>query len=115
MADERLIRLRYDGVCARCAGVLKTGIRGWWDGETKTVRCETCGPAAPPSPKAMPEHDASAEPTVAGASAQREFERRRRRRDDEVRKDHPHIGGLILALTNEPQSTTASAHGAVGE
>jgi hypothetical protein len=32
-----------------------------------------------------------------------------------VRTRHPRLGGLILALTEEPQSTTAWAKGAVGE
>src|SRR5882724_3309502 len=107
MADERLIRLRYDGVCAHCGEQLKVGLRGWWEGEHKTVRCEGCGPAAPPSPKAAPTFDASAEPNVAGASAQREFERLRQRREDDTRERHPRIGGLILRVTNEPQSTKA--------
>jgi hypothetical protein len=114
MADERLMRLRYDGVCARCGEELKASMRGWWEGERKTVRCERCGPAAPPSPKA-PAFDVSAEPNVGGASAQREFERRRKRREDDMRQRHPRIGGLILGLTNEPQSTKAWAQGAVGE
>ncbi len=55
------------------------------------------------------------EPGVAGASAQREFERRRTKREDSIRARHPHLGGLILALTNEPQSTRAWAVGAEGE
>jgi hypothetical protein len=115
MTDERLIRLRFEGVCARCGQVLEAGFRGWWQSESKTVRCEACGPAAPPSPTAMPSPDVSGPPSVAGASAQREFERRRQRREEEKRRRHPHIGGLILALTNEPQSTTAWAKGSVGE
>lgn len=52
---------------------------------------------------------------VAGASAQREFERRRAKRQERIRADHPHIGGLILALTDTPQSTRAWATGADGE
>jgi len=52
---------------------------------------------------------------VAGASAQREFERRRAQREARIRTAHPHIGGLILALTDDPQSTRAWAAGADGE
>jgi hypothetical protein len=115
VADERLIRLRYDGVCAGCAEVLEAGVRGWWEGDAKAVRCEVCGPAAPPSPKVMPEFDASLQPDVAGASAQRQFDRLHQGREDETRTHHPHIGGLILAVTTDPQSTTAWAKGAVGE
>lgn len=52
---------------------------------------------------------------TAGASARREFERRVARRDAAVRRTHPRLGGLILALSSDPQSTTAWARGARGE
>jgi hypothetical protein len=51
----------------------------------------------------------------AGASARREFERRRSAREERVRTKHPRLGGLILAVSDEPQSTTAWAVGARGE
>jgi hypothetical protein len=52
---------------------------------------------------------------VAGASARREFERRTTRREDRIRTEHPKLGGLILALSDEPQSTRAWEQGARGE
>ncbi len=52
---------------------------------------------------------------MAGASAQREYERRKVKREERVRAKHPKIGGLILALSDDPQSTTAWASGARGE
>lgn len=115
MTDERLISLRYEGVCVQCAAIINVGVRGWWAADTKTVRCEACGPAPPPSLTAIPKGDESWEPGVAGATAQREFDRLHQRREDDKRKRHPHIGGLILALTQDPQSTTAWAKGAAGE
>jgi hypothetical protein len=51
----------------------------------------------------------------AGASAQREFERRRDKRAQRIREKHPRLGGLILILSEEPQSTTAWEKGAKGE
>lgn len=45
----------------------------------------------------------------------REFERRSAKREDRIRTAHPRLGGLILALSEEPQSTTAWARGARGE
>lgn len=51
---------------------------------------------------------------TAGASARREFERRKTRREDRIRTKHPRLGGLILAATDEPQSTTAWGVGALG-
>ena len=52
---------------------------------------------------------------TAGASARREFERRKARRDERIRAKHPKLGGLILALSDDPQSTAAWNIGASGE
>jgi hypothetical protein len=52
---------------------------------------------------------------VGGGSARREYERRRSAREKRIREKHPRVGGLILALTDEPQSTQAWATGAKGE
>jgi hypothetical protein len=54
-------------------------------------------------------------PAPAGGSARREFERRKAKRQVAVRARHPRVGGLILALTEEPQTTTNWARGAEGE
>ena len=51
----------------------------------------------------------------AGASARREFERRKARREERIRASHPKLGGLILALSSDPQTTQAWATGAAGE
>ena len=51
----------------------------------------------------------------AGASARREHDRRHQRREERIRAEHPRIGGLILALSEDPQSTRAWATGAAGE
>ena len=45
----------------------------------------------------------------------REFDRRKAKREDGIRSQHPRIGALILAVTDEPQSTKSWATGAVGE
>ena len=55
------------------------------------------------------------DPGVAGASARREFERRRAGREARIRTKHPRLGGLILAVSDDPQSTKAWAVGAQGE
>ena len=52
---------------------------------------------------------------VGGASAQREYERRKNKRETRIRDAHPRMGGLILALSDDPQSTKAWATGAQGE
>jgi hypothetical protein len=75
-----------------------------YERDSKTVRCVDCEP----SPVGL-------EPGIAGGSARREHERRAKKREDRIRAKHPKIGGLILALTDDPQSTTAWQQGAVGE
>lgn len=52
---------------------------------------------------------------TAGASARREFDRRHAKREARIRDAHPHLGGLMLALSDDPQSTRAWDGGARGE
>jgi len=52
---------------------------------------------------------------VAGGSTQREYERRHVKRQVDTRARHPHVGGLMLALRPDPQTTTSWATGAKGE
>jgi len=52
---------------------------------------------------------------TAGGSARREFEKRKDKRETRIREQHPHLGGVILALTDEPQRTRAWGTGAEGE
>jgi hypothetical protein len=52
---------------------------------------------------------------VAGASARRQHERRSAKDEQRVRTRHPRLGGLILALSPERQSTRAWLDGAIGE
>jgi hypothetical protein len=54
-------------------------------------------------------------PGTAGGSAQAEYDRRRARHEQRVRDAHPLLGGLILALADEPQHVTAWRAGASGE
>jgi hypothetical protein len=112
--------LRRDGSCVVCEVALPSGSRARWDSDQRTVTCLSCADAreAEHLPRneaehAVPRTDVDA--GVAGASAQREYERRQAKRESKVRTRHPRIGGLILALSDEPQSTTAWAKGAAGE
>lgn len=52
---------------------------------------------------------------TAGASAQREHERRRAKREGQVRDRHPRIGNLLLKLQDAPEHEKAWATGATGE
>lgn len=174
------MRLRYDGVCWRCAGDLGAGTSAWWDGVAKRVTCVPChqvgsaadapavpvgeqaalvppgiepshpaiaapgpddivdhvpapgagrGPVPPapttappvahpaiePLPAEQPAAPAELDRGVPGASARAERARRSAKREDGIRTRHPKVGGLILALSDDPTSTKVWDQGAVGE
>lgn len=50
---------------------------------------------------------------TAGASGRREYERRRARREGEVRKRHPRVGNLLLKFQEAPEHEKAWATGAL--
>ena len=133
-SEEKQLRLRYAGTCTVCETDLPARTTAMYDRRSKTVRCLDCGPTgrladpvvnvregSPPpvadvgATKAAPTKAESAPNGTAGASARREFERRKARREDRVRAAHPRLGGLLLAVFDDPQSTRAWDQGAVGE
>ena len=116
--NEKRMRLRYAGTCRVCGVELPAKAEAVYERATKTVRCVSHDrtPVAPPAGEgidlAVPE---VVDPGTAGASARREFERRRTAREERIRAKHPKLGGLILAVSDDPQSTTAWNTGALGE
>jgi len=130
-APTKVMRLRYAGRCRTCAQALPAGTTAEYDRASKTVQCLNC--AAAPAPTTQPTIGPPESPTSsvevdplheeepeivsgrAGASARREYERRTAKREERVRAAHPKIGGFLLAISDEPQSTTAWAVGARGE
>lgn len=139
--EAKPMRLRYAGTCTVCSADLPARTAAIYDRQSKTVRCLDCHPTrqladplvidlreeSPPPPADEGSTGASTpaeEPSMpaesavtgaAGASARREFERRKARREDRIRGKHPRIGRVILALSEEPQSTRAWDQGAIGE
>jgi Nuclease-related domain len=109
----RTLKLRRADVCAVCGKDLQVGETGWWEPAAKTVTCSDCRELA----VAGADVDDSATPDrgTAGASAGREHERRRTKRETRVRNAHPHIGGLLLWLAGEPQQQGAFKTGQLGE
>ena len=102
---EKRMRLRYSGTCRLCGTPLPAGGEAVYEPGPRTVRCIACPSATP----------VDVSPGTAGASARREHERRKAARETRVRTAHPKLGGLILAFTDEPQSTRAWERGAIGE
>lgn len=89
---------------------------------TRSVRCEQCPrepgipvDSGPPNDQSKIDAHQDDDADVAGGSARREYERRKNAREQRIRAQHPKLGGLILALSDEPQSTRAWEQGAVGE
>ncbi|TXK08970.1 NERD domain-containing protein [Microbacterium saccharophilum] len=98
------MRLRYAGACRLCGASLPAGTDAIYEREFKTVSCVECS-ATP----------VESDTGVAGASARREHERRKNASEHRIRTNHPKLGGLILALTEDPESTEAWQRGAIGE
>lgn len=71
-----------------------------WDPARRHARCIGCEPAPAGSP---------------GASARREYERRRDNRETHLRARFGALGGVVLALSAEPQHQRAWSDGADGE
>jgi hypothetical protein len=116
--EVTVMRLRYAGTCAGCGAAVAAGTRAGYLRASRTVRCLACLDGAPPATSTPPSPAAVPEAVVtgtAGSSARREYERRSAKREARIREAHPRLGGVILALSEEPQSTTAWARGARGE
>jgi hypothetical protein len=116
MTPPRLLNLRYDGSCAVCEVALPRKTEAWWYRDEKRIVCTACRAAeteaVPPAPVAEAPLTSVGE---AGASARREGDRRRAKREQRTLEKHPRVGKLILRVSEEPQSTRAWAKGAAGE
>lgn len=69
----------------------------------------------PPIPPAAFEAAPTAMVNGGGVSAQNEYNRHSARREQQIRNQHPRLGKLLLALTDDPASTRVWAQGAAGE
>lgn len=124
--DWRPLVLKRDGTCVECNAALPAGVTASWSRARRAVRCLTHDAATPggivmstPAPLDNPALGAAkAGPRstgTAGASALTEYERRAARREQRTRAKHPLLGGVILALSDEPQNMRAWKVGAAGE
>lgn len=130
-SSDMQMRLRYAGVCRLCGTTLPARTHAVYERTTKSVRCVACPTSSAPdegqdeaasAADAEPGPEAAAEPEsdeidrgVAGSSARREYERRKARDEERLRQKWGRLGGIAVALSDEKQSTTAWATGAVGE
>jgi hypothetical protein len=142
VSSPRILSLRYAGTCSVCEGQLARRARAWWYRDEKKIVCLSCRPEHETAPNQAAQQEAAgnnaasepidefvpatAETIVehdvtltsdgeAGASARREGQRRRAKREKQTLDRHPRLGKLILAVSDEPQAVRAWAKGAVGE
>lgn len=117
------MRLRYAGTCRRCGTELPAKADAIYERTTKTVRCVDCPVTIEPPDPNTEAVTAAGPPAsieqpgagVAGSSARREYERRRAKDEEQIRRKWGRLGGLAVALADERQETKAWATGAVGE
>ena len=111
--DEKRMRLRYSGTCRVCSVELPAKAEAIYERSSKTVRCIThdasAGGADSPVDVEAVESGSPEHPHAGSSSAAR------RKREERTRAKHPKLGGLILALSDDPQSTRAWDTGALGE
>lgn len=113
----KVMALRRADTCATCTSALPAGTTAVWVASERRTYCRPCygSPTEPFAPSCVPEQASATSVPAAGASAQREYERRARNREERVRTRHPRLGGLLLALSEEPSSTRVWSQGAAGE
>lgn len=128
-ADEKQMKFRYAGACRLCGAQLPARVEAIYERSTRTVRCLNCSPAKPavrpgeipaaPVVEEVPQQPSRNPDAIdagpPGASARREYERRQAKRETRIREKRPKLGGFILAMSDNPQSTTAWDTGALGE
>jgi hypothetical protein len=100
-----------------CGLALAPGTTAFWNAEAKIVTCLECfvdGDTTASNGAAMG-GELPLERGAPGASARRRYERLHTKREQQARAKFGRLGGVYLALTNDPQSTVAWAQGSRGE
>lgn len=124
---RKRMRLRYRGSCRLCGLSVEAGQWAVYIRNDKQIECISCHDGHAPAEVSAPtvadpaaggddgHGDCPVDVGTAGASARREYQRRATKREQRIRAAHPRLGGLILAMSDEPQSTRAWDRGARGE
>lgn len=108
--------VKRDGVCSLCGIPLKTGEVAVYERLTKTIRCVVCPATAGVDLRDFEAVQPDIDLGTAGGSARREYERRKATREQRVKgKVGDRLGRVVLAFTDDPQSTRAWRTGARGE
>lgn len=102
--------IRYPDHCTLCNKKFPAKSELWYERSTKKLKCDLCHNNEQIDISKKSEYE-----STAGNSAGREYEKRRKRYEDKVRKEHPIIGELILTIKDEPSHIKAWKKGQVGE
>ena len=103
--------VKYDGHCSRCGAILRSGEVAVWDRSRRSMRCVEC-----PTSEPVDLEPAPIDVGTAGHSARQEHDRRAAKREADVKGSWgDRVGGWVLKVNTEPQSTRAWAIGAWGE
>ena len=103
-ASKKRLCLRRPDTCAVCGHELAPGDEAIWNRLSRTVTCLGCDLGDAPVVEGQP-----------GASALREYERRRQRREQHAREKLGGLGVLLARVIDEPQTTKAWRQGGNGE
>jgi Nuclease-related domain len=109
-----MLKLRYPAVCTVCGTAVAAGTSAWWDKPTREVTCVGCL-GVPGQPPAAPPPARELDRGRPGASARREYLRRRHNREARVRSRHPRIARWLLAFRGAPGHESSFLRGAAGE
>jgi hypothetical protein len=104
---SRTLRLSRDDRCVVCSAVVAAGTPAFWDAKRRTVTCTTC--------LATASEPLELDRGRPGASADREYQRRKRNRERRTLEAHPHLGRTLLKLGAAPQHELAFDRGRRGE
>jgi len=112
LSSTKVMRLRYPGTC-QCGQAVAAGERAGWDSESRCVVCIAC--LTRETTDAPVKAPAQAEIALAGSSLEREYERRKAKREARIVARLPRTGKFLARVFPEPGSTTAFKAGAEGE
>jgi hypothetical protein len=116
VTDTRIIRLRYKARCSVCGAELPPRTEAIWDREAKTATCVGCVEPSETKAEVVPaDGPKRLNRGQPGASAHRRYEHLHEKREKRIRERYGRVGGLYLAVSNEPQSTRAWRVGGSGE
>jgi hypothetical protein len=104
-SSPKRLPIRYPGECVVCRRALAAGEEALWDRGSRTLTCLRCSSLSAPE---VTEGEA-------GASAQREYERRHAKREEYARERLGTLGVLLARVVDEPQTTRVWRQGARGE